>query len=267
MKEKETMNDERGTMNEKTTTSVHGSAFRVHHSDIRIILWDIDGTLVRSHRPGEFTRYMIPTLERVFGTAGRLGEFTVSGMTDMQIALESLSHQGHTHETIRLRLDDWQEIFMHEMERVTAEHAPFFYRLPGSIEALEAVGRNPRYLSSLLTGNIHPAAMLKLRLVGLEEFFTLPGAFGEDSHDRRDLPAIAHNRLEAALGFALDPAQLIIIGDTPNDIFCARHHGCRSIAVATGRSHTADQLRAHNPDALLTDLRDTNLLLSTLAEL
>lgn len=239
----------------------------MNQSSLRIILWDIDGTLVRSHRPGEFTKYMIPTLERVFGTAGRLGEFTVSGMTDMQIALESLSQHGHTHETIRLRLDDWQEIFMHEMERVTAKHAPFFYRLPGSREALEAVRDDSRYLSSLLTGNIQPAAFLKLRLVGLDEFFTLPGAFGEDSHDRLELPAIAHRRLEAHLGFALDPAQLIIIGDTPNDILCARHHGCRSIAVATGRSHTAEILDSHKPDALLHDLRDTNLLLHTLAEL
>jgi len=236
-------------------------------ASLRIILWDIDGTLVRSHRPGEFTKYMIPTLEHVFGTAGRLGEFTVSGMTDMQIALEALSEHGHTHETIRLRLEDWREIFMREMERVTTEHAPFFYALHGAHVALAAVRDDSRYLSSLLTGNIHSAAHLKLRLVGLEKFFTLPGAFGEDSHDRRDLPAIAHHRLEASLGFTLDPAQLIIIGDTPNDIACARHHGCRAVAVATGRSHTADQLRAHNPDALLPDLRDTNLLLRTLAGL
>lgn len=233
-------------------------------SDLRIILWDIDGTLVRSHRPGEFTKYVAPTLERVFGTSGRLHELTPSGMTDLQIAQEALREHGHTHTSVRERLDELRETFMHEMERVTTAHAPFFYALPGAREALETIERHPRYLSSLLTGNLRPAAFLKLRLVGLEDFFHLPGAFGDDSHDRRELPAIAHRLLEAHLGRTLRPEQLIVIGDTPNDIACARHFGAHTIAVGTGRSHTTDELRAHKPDAILPDLSDTNLLLETL---
>jgi phosphoglycolate phosphatase-like HAD superfamily hydrolase len=233
-------------------------------SDLRIILWDIDGTLMRSHRPGEFTKYVAPTLERVFGSSGRLHELTPSGMTDLQIAQEALRDHGHTHISVRERLDELRETFMYEMERVTTAHAPFFYALPGARAALEAIERHPRYLSSLLTGNLHPAAFLKLRLVGLDNFFHLPGAFGDDSHDRRELPAIAHRRLELHLGHAVRPEQLIVIGDTPNDIACARHFRAHAIAVATGRSYTTEELRAHKPDAILPDLSDTNLLLQTL---
>ena len=40
-------------------------------ASLRILLWDIDGTLIRSVRSGAFKDYTIPMLEEVFGTAGR----------------------------------------------------------------------------------------------------------------------------------------------------------------------------------------------------
>ncbi|MDT5272100.1 MAG: phosphoglycolate phosphatase [Acidobacteriota bacterium] len=234
--------------------------------DLRIILWDIDGTLVRSRRQGVFKDYTTPVMVRVFGTAGRLHELGVSGMTDLQIVSEALRDEGFTAEQVRGRAGELVPLYLEELERLTrAEQV--FYALPGAREALEALEREPRYLNSLLTGNVEPAARLKLRLVGLGDFFQLPGAFGEDSHDRRDLPAVARERISRHLGIDLSPDQLIVIGDTPNDIACARHFGARAVAVATGRSYTAADLLAHKPDAILPDLKDTGLLLHTLAAL
>ncbi|MDQ3755027.1 MAG: haloacid dehalogenase-like hydrolase [Acidobacteriota bacterium] len=248
--------------------SNHSIQERVAPEELRVLLWDIDGTLVRSARSGAFKDYTVPVLESVFGTAGRLHEMTVSGMTDLQIVAEALRDEGFTHEQIRARLDDLQTCYMTEMERVTANvHEPPFHALPGARETLEAVAAHPRYLSALLTGNIEPAAHLKLRLVGLSHFFQLPGAFGNDSHDRRDLPALAAARINRHLDFNLRPAQFIVIGDTPNDIACARHFGARAIAVATGRMNPAAALLTHNPDALLPDLSNTETVLRTLAEM
>ena len=234
--------------------------------DLRVILWDIDGTLVRSRRQGVFRDYTTPVLVRVFGTAGRLGELGVSGMTDLQIVSEALRDEGYTAEQVRERAPELVPVYLEELERLTGGEE-VFYALPGAREALEALEREPRYLNSLLTGNVEPAARLKLRLVGLADFFRLPGAFGEDSHDRRDLPALARERIGRHLGRDLRPEQLVVIGDTPNDIACARHFGARAVAVATGRSHAAADLLAHSPDALLPDLTDTGLLLRTLSEL
>jgi phosphoglycolate phosphatase-like HAD superfamily hydrolase len=101
-----------------------------------------------------------------------------------------------------------------------------------------------------------------MRLVGLSHLFTLPGAFGDESHDRRDLPALAAARINAHLNLDLQPAQFIVIGDTPNDIACAKHFGARSVAVATGRMYSADDLAACEPDALLPDLSDLELVIS-----
>ncbi|HEX8720380.1 MAG TPA: HAD family hydrolase [Pyrinomonadaceae bacterium] len=233
---------------------------------LRVILWDIDGTLVRSRRSGFFRDYTTPVLVRVFGTAGRLSELGVSGMTDLQIVAEALRDEGFTSEDVRGRAAELVPLYLEELERLTREEE-VFYPLAGARAALEALDRSPRYLNSLLTGNVEPAARLKLRLVGLADFFRLPGAFGEDSHDRRDLPALAGERISRRLGAALRPEQFVVVGDTPNDIACARHYGARAVAVATGRAYDAAQLRAHSPDALLPDLTDTELLLRTLSAL
>jgi phosphoglycolate phosphatase len=235
-------------------------------SDLRIILWDIDGTLVRTRRAGVFKDYTTPAFVRVFGTAGRLHELSVSGMTDLQIVAEALREEGFNEAQIRERAPELSALYLEELERLTRGE-DVYYALPGAREALEAIERNQRYLNSLLTGNVESAARLKLRVVGLEHFFRLPGAFGEDSHDRRDLPALALERISRHLCVELKPEQLIVIGDTPNDIACARHFGARSVAVATGRTYRAEDLLPHEPDALLDDLTDTELVLRTLAGL
>jgi phosphoglycolate phosphatase-like HAD superfamily hydrolase len=143
----------------------------------------------------------------------------------------------------------------------------FFELLPGVRETLEALAAHPRYESALVTGNIKPMAELKMELVGLSQFFTLPGAFGDESHNRRDLPARAAERIRKHLQMDLTPEQFIVIGDTPNDIDCAHHFGARAVAVGTGRFYSTEEILAHKPDKFLLDLSDVDLVLSTLAEL
>jgi phosphoglycolate phosphatase len=236
-------------------------------SDLRILLWDLDGTLVRGQRYGVFKDYTVPMLTRVFGTAGSLDGMMVSGMTDLQIIEESLRGEGITREQIIARKDELLSCYIEEMKRATGNGAHLVEAIPGGREVLQLVAAHPRYLSALLTGNIEPAAYLKLELAGLSEFFKLPGAFGDSSFDRRDLPAIAGQRINEYLGASLPPEQFIVIGDTPNDIACARHFGARVLAVASGRMHSAEELLVHEPDALVPDLLDAELVMETLAQL
>jgi phosphoglycolate phosphatase-like HAD superfamily hydrolase len=236
-------------------------------SALRVLLWDIDGTLIRSVRSHSFKDYVVPMLEKVFGTAGRLPEMQVSGMTDLQIVAEALRDEGFTHETIRERVHDLREHYMTAMHTVTGNGNEMFELLPGVRETLTAVHEHPRYQSALVTGNIKPAAYLKMELVGLSDFFTLPGAFGDESHERNDLPALAANRIREHLQLDLAPEQFIVIGDTPNDIACARHFGARAVVVATSRMFSVADLLAHNPDALLPDLSTVDEVMDVFARL
>ncbi|HEX5833386.1 MAG TPA: haloacid dehalogenase-like hydrolase [Pyrinomonadaceae bacterium] len=234
---------------------------------MRVLLWDIDGTLMRSVRNGAYKDYTIPVLEEIFGTAGRLSDMRVSGMTDLQIIFEALAETNVSQEQIVAHVDLLSRRLTEEARRVTGNGVQFFQLLPGVRETLQALHEHPRYESALLTGNIKPMAELKMELMGLNQFFTLPGAFGEESHIRRDLPALAADRIRAHLRVNLLPEHFIVIGDTPNDIDCARHFGARAVAVGTGRFYSREEIRACKPDAILPDLSDTNLALATLEKL
>jgi phosphoglycolate phosphatase-like HAD superfamily hydrolase len=234
---------------------------------MRILLWDIDGTLIRSTRPGGYKEYTIPVLEEVFGTSGRLADLHVSGMTDLQIVIEALSEAGISREEILARAEVLVARLTEEARRVTGNGVKFFELLPGVRETLEALAAHPRYESALVTGNIKPMAELKMELVGLSQFFTLPGAFGDESHNRRDLPARAAERIRKHLQMDLEPEQFIVIGDTPNDIDCAQHFGARAVAVGTGRFYSREEILACEPDAVLDDLSDSRVVIETLDQL
>lgn len=234
---------------------------------MRVLLWDIDGTLIRSTKVGGYKEYTIPVLEEIFGTAGRLADLEVSGMTDLQILYEALSHEGFTQDDIFAQIQVLGPRLTEEARRLTGNGSPFFMLLPGVRETLQALAEHPRYESALVTGNIESMAQLKMKLVGLDQFFTLPGAFGDESHNRRDLPARAAERIRKHLQVDLAPEQFIVIGDTPNDIDCARHFGARAVAVGTGRTYSNADIVACKPDALLPDLSDVELVLRTLENL
>ncbi|HEY8224758.1 MAG TPA: HAD hydrolase-like protein [Pyrinomonadaceae bacterium] len=237
------------------------------NDDLRILLWDIDGTLIHSLRIGAYKDYTIPVLEEIFGTSGQLATMRVSGMTDLQIIAEALREEGYTHHDVRERIHELSQRLTEEARRATGNGEPFFEVLPGVRQTLEVLDRHPRYRSALLTGNIEAMAYLKMELVGLDKFFNLPGAFGNESHDRKDLPALAARRIRQHLQRELTPDQFIVIGDTPNDIGCAKHFGARAVALGTGRFYSTEEIMACEPDAFIPDLSNSELVLEKLAEL
>jgi phosphoglycolate phosphatase-like HAD superfamily hydrolase len=242
------------------------SAFCIPHSaieELRVLLWDIDGTLLISKRHAAYKDYFGPSLVKTFGTSGCLDSMTVSGMTDLQIAQTALSDEGITIDEIKLRIKEWTRCFDREMQSVI-DSGHTWEVLDGAREILAATKNHPRFYNALLTGNLPSAAQMKLEKVGLWDFFDLPGTFGDESHNRNDLPAFAADRINKALGVELNPSQFIVIGDTPNDIACARHFGARAVAVATGRNTPPELLLAHKPDVLLRSLSDTEEALRAL---
>jgi phosphoglycolate phosphatase-like HAD superfamily hydrolase len=122
---------------------------------------------------------------------------------------------------------------------------------PGMVELLDELSsRTAEFRLSLVTGNLEPIARLKLGRAGVGRYFeALRGGFGSDDEDRGRLPAIARAR-------ASDPpwerSRTVVIGDTPNDISCARVDEVRVAAVATGPFAVMELADA---DAVVDDAR------------
>lgn len=238
-------------------------------SAIRILLWDIDGTLVIAPRGGAYKEYFAPAMERVYGSCGVLRDrIKVSGMTDLQIAYEALQPRGFSVEQIYAKTDEFSRVLGEEIERVCGAEKNRFISLPGTKNLLQATRDHPLFVNSLLTGNVPLAAEFKLKFVGLNEFFDFSlGAFGNESHERKDLPAIAARHVNNKFDYEFLPSQFVVLGDTPNDIACARYFGAKAVAVATGRNHPPEELLPHQPDFLFENLTDTANVIRVLENL
>jgi phosphoglycolate phosphatase len=232
----------------------------------RILLFDIDGTLIRAARRPEYRGLMHGMLTDIFGTCGRIGEVDFAGRTDLSIYREALECEGISMEIIRERLP-LIEKRMVEMIASLAETGTVFYLCKGVRELLDTIESDGnRFFPSLLTGNVEKLAEAKLRHVDIWHYFKGRGAFGSDDENRDYLPAIAAERVRAHFGREFTPEEFVIIGDTPRDIACAKHFGAKVLAVATG-VHSVDQLKEHAPDAVLEDMSDTERLIRLLEKI
>ena len=227
-----------------------------------IVLWDIDGTLIRTNGGRVSVTAFLHALSEVADLQAELPYPKDSGgKTDEQIALEVLLSAELAEETALGLLPHFREVYLRELEAAREQLVPDLRVLPGEADALRAL-REHGVTQSLLTGNLEPIARLKLTCAGLAEYVDFElGAFGSDHRDRTCLVPITRQRLRERLGS--EDANIVVIGDTPRDVACARAGGARAIAVATGNFSRTD-LEAHAPDAVLDDLHDTAAVLHTL---
>ena len=226
---------------------------------MRVILFDIDGTLLRT---GAGRRSMERALTATFGTSGD-PSYRYDGKTDRQIIRETMRMAGFDDATIDERREVTEARYVAELRIEVATAASTAVLLPGVRELVSAVAAHERMVLGLLTGNVADGAAIKLRAVGLDPLAFVVGAFGSDHELRAELPAIAQARAAAHLERAVAGEACVIIGDTPADIQCGRGIGARTIGVATGR-YPRHELATHAPHAVFDDLSDTAAVLATL---
>jgi phosphoglycolate phosphatase len=227
-----------------------------------LVLWDIDGTLVR----GRGRRVTMNAFVEALKLASQLNHLEYPkdshGKTDHQIALEMLVAASMSESDAAAVLPGFGEAYLAALHELRDHVADDLEVLPGVPEILGAL-KQQDVTQSLLTGNLKPVARLKLACAQLDHYVDFDiGAFGSDHADRTRLVPIVHRRVQHRVGYAARPDEVVVIGDTPRDIACARAGGARAIAVATG-NFTREQLQAHAPDAFFDDLRDTEAVLRT----
>ena len=211
----------------------------------KLLLWDIDGTLIRTNRAG------VAALVRAFAAAhGRepdLATVEVAGRTDRWIIGRMLETHGlePTPERVHAVLEGYLQLLQGELHATTGRV------LPGILELLETFHRRTDVAQGLLTGNVERGARIKLEHFRVWHYFAF-GAYGDDSPLRNDLGPHALRRARAHHATEFPPDRVFVIGDTPHDIACGRAIGARTIAVATG-GFTLAELAAHGPTAAFAD--------------
>jgi phosphoglycolate phosphatase-like HAD superfamily hydrolase len=225
---------------------------------VTIVLFDIDGTLIRTGRAG--SRAMDRAFDDLFGIPNAFDGIQMAGRTDKWILEDAAARSGVglTAERFQRFRDRYSECLLEALPHPGPQKGV----LPGVRPLLDALVEAPLgddVFLALLTGNCETGARIKLEYFDLWRYFRC-GAYGDDVHDRNELFAVAMRGVQACGGPAARPRDVIVVGDTPLDVACAAAAGARSVAVATGPSD-AETLRRSGADVVFGDLSDTSAFL------
>jgi len=222
-----------------------------------VVLFDIDSTLLRTRGAGRAA--FAETFRAEFGIERLHGEVSFAGRSDRAIVREVFEQHG-----IEDRPGTWQRFvqgYLPRLERTLVTRRGSL--LPGVLPLLRALRERSDVAMGLLTGNVAAGARLKLEHYGIDSFFDF-GGFGDHHTDRGGIAADALDAADAFLRathrLSAKPALTTVIGDTPEDVRCARCIAAKAIAVATGGS-SLSELTAAAPDRVFPDLTDRDAVL------
>ncbi|MGQ9909753.1 MAG: HAD family hydrolase [Candidatus Flexifilum sp.] len=222
----------------------------------RLILFDIDCTLLWTGGAGrESTRR---SMLEVFGRIGALDQHSFGGKTDWQTLYELLQPEGITHEQIAAAMPAYAAAMGRHLAAIIDDYP--VRPCPGALPLVDELRQRPDVLIGLITGNVHTAARVKLRAAGFDPAWFPIGAFGDEAYERDDLAPLAYERACRRIGRRLPLEQVIVIGDTPMDVACARAIDAVAVAVGTGFGDLADLIAA-GPDHLFDEIGQVRDLL------
>jgi phosphoglycolate phosphatase-like HAD superfamily hydrolase len=218
-----------------------------------LVLFDIDGTLVLTGGAG--LRAMTRAVEAVVGHAGALEGIPVAGRTDWIILTDAVRRVGGEldHELFQRLRDAYLARLREEIELPGRGVKAV---MPGVRELLERLHARDDAWLGLLTGNFVEGARIKLEHFDLWKYFRF-GGFGDDAADRNLLVPFAIERARQGGLPPISPDRVLVVGDTPHDVACARAVGAIPVGVATGGA-SVDDLRRSGADIVFEDLSDAD---------
>lgn len=225
----------------------------------QIILFDLDGTLIRAGNAG--SRSMAIAFNNLFFRENAFARISFTGMTDpailRQAFMDTFNREPSSKEA---------NVFFQEYLRVLSQEVPGAEKyevLPGIPQVIQGL-INKNMAVGLATGNLKDGARIKLQRADMWKRFPF-GGFGSDSEDRVQLTAMAIQRGETLLGHGVDPQDCLVIGDSPAEAMVAGALGTKFLLVGTGWTGIED-LQALKPDIFVRDFSNWRAVVDAITD-
>lgn len=235
---------------------------------MRIVLWDLDGTLLDTGGAG--MRALARAVDASDGGKKALERLKLGGMTDRAIVRHlCAAHEHHERPGTPMselesavsdqEIDEVIERYLAHL-RETVPTSDGYRLLPGVVDMLDEL--SPLVVHALATGNVEEGARIKLDKSGIWDRFAF-GGFGSDAETRPDMLRAARKKADAYLKRRCMVDEFVVVGDTPRDVHAALEVGFASVGVASGL-HSVDELRKAGASEVIESLEDPRAMTAIL---
>ena len=226
----------------------------------KIVLFDIDGTLVYHVGIRKWEEQYYEGLRKVYGITGTYNVMQYNGTVERLLAWELVKEAGKiSREEFLKKFPDYVNV-MHGLLTQWGKNVKLFKIIPDAVAFVQFLKKNhPGVIRGILTGNARKIADWKLSHTGISKYFSF-GLYGDEADDRIELAGQVFAKAKKQFGLDLAPGEVVIIGDTVFDIRCGKAIGAFTIAVTTGMHGSPNELAKENPDLIVNSLMDPSVL-------
>lgn len=223
----------------------------------KLVLFDIDGTLVKSIPGNPHAQAFIQAIENLHSIQTELNWERAAGLTDRLIFKQLLEAEGWQEAEILEKMpqliNELENVYVSNFEPKSVE------KMPGIDQTLARL-RDLGIELGLLTGNLEKIAEAKLSDAGIFHYFN-GGGFGSDKHTKRsDLVSIAVERF----GMKDNLDQVYLIGDTPRDITAALDAGVNNAIGYSASHHGEESLKEAGAKAVIDTFENWKVIADAL---
>ncbi len=220
---------------------------------MKIILFDIDGTLIKAGGAG--ARALNHAVKAMTGHPKACESFQLQGATD-KANFENAFRAGAGRKPSKKEMAELTHKYVDRLplEVAASVKAKNYSKVKGVEKFLAKISGRAGVMIGLGTGNLKNGAFIKLEPSGLMRHFAF-GGYGCDSHHRSEVLRKAVERAEKIAGAKIKEREVFVIGDTHRDVEAAKEAGYHSGAVLDGFGDARAIMRS-NPEVMAKDFSD-----------
>lgn len=220
---------------------------------MKIILFDIDGTLVKAGGAG--ARALNFAVQAMTGRSNACDKVQLQGATDKANFENAFKAGADRKPSVKeLAVLTRKYVDRLPLEVLSSVKAKKYLKVKGVEKFLRKLSGRKDILVGLGTGNLKEGAFIKLGPSGLLKHFAF-GGYGCDSHHRSEVLRKAVERAGKIAKARVKDGEVFVIGDTHRDVEAAKEAGYHSAAVLDGFGDRALIMRS-SPELMARDFAD-----------